>query len=95
MSSKISTATALTGAGTGPRLPTGEPAPAPHEPRLHNGDPIDYRLVIEEDEASGSFVYKTLDRRTGEVVNQFPREQMLKMAQDIDYEAGAVITTKA
>ena len=30
-------------------------------------DPADLRLVIEEDKASGSYVYKTVNRRTGEV----------------------------
>lgn len=95
MSSKIATATAVSGAGIGLRLPVGDVAPPPPQPRAENGDPSDYRLVIEEHQASGSFVYKTLDRRTGEVVSQFPREEMLRMATDVDYEAGTVIATKA
>ena len=77
------------------RQPVSEVAPSEAMPRNPNGDPGDYRLVIEEDEASGSFVYKTLDRRTGEVVSQFPREHMLRLSQDTGYEAGAVISTKA
>ncbi len=50
----------------------------------------DFRLVIEEDPATGSFVYKTLDRRTGEVVNQFPREQMLRLRDAENYAPGKV-----
>jgi flagellar protein FlaG len=50
----------------------------------------DFRLVIEEDPDSGSFVYKTLDRRTGEVVNQFPREQMLRLKDSENYTPGRV-----
>jgi flagellar protein FlaG len=50
----------------------------------------DYRLVIEEDPATGSFVYKTLDRRTGEVVSQFPRDQMLRMKDSYSYTPGKV-----
>lgn len=50
----------------------------------------DFRLVIEEDEASGSFVYKTIDRRTGEVIQQLPRADVLKMRDEADYAAGAV-----
>ena len=58
-------------------------------------DPADLRLVIEEDEASGSYVYKTVNRRTGEVLLQFPRDAVLKMRERLDYEAGTVIRTKA
>ena len=58
-------------------------------------DPVDLRLVIEEDSASGSYIYKTVNRLTGEVLMQFPRDQILKMHEQIDYEAGSVIRTKA
>jgi flagellar protein FlaG len=58
-------------------------------------DPADLRLVIEEDEASGSYIYKTVNRRTGEVLLQFPRDAVLKMRERLDYEAGTVIRTKA
>ena len=49
-----------------------------------------YRLVIEEGPTAGSFIYKTLDRRTGEVVNQFPREQVLRLKDAAGYEPGRV-----
>ncbi|MBX7248083.1 MAG: flagellar protein FlaG [Caulobacteraceae bacterium] len=55
----------------------------------------DYRLVIEQDAHTGSYVYKTLDRTTGEVVAQFPREEVLKLRDNPAYEAGRVIVTKA
>ncbi len=58
-------------------------------------DPADLRLVIEKDKASGTYVYKTVDRRTGDVVQQFPNEQLLRLRQAESYEAGAVITAKA
>ncbi|HEX8472365.1 MAG TPA: flagellar protein FlaG [Brevundimonas sp.] len=54
-----------------------------------------YRLVIEEGPTSGSFIYKTLDRATGEVVRQFPREQVLRLAEARRYDAGSVIDTNA
>ena len=70
--------------------------PAPSEPAATQGpDPVDTRLVIEMDQASGSFIYKTIDRRTGEVVLQLPRDQLLKMRDGAEYEAGAVIRTEA
>ncbi|MFJ6024759.1 hypothetical protein ACIQC9_09230 [Brevundimonas sp. NPDC092305] len=51
-----------------------------------------YRLVIEEG-PSGAFVYKTMDRLTGEVVRQFPRERVMAMHASADYGAGSVIDT--
>ena len=56
-------------------------------------DAADLRLVIEE--GGGSYVYKTIDRRTGEVVSQFPREEILKLREEAAYEAGAVISASA
>ena len=37
------------------------------------------RLVIEEDKSTGSYVYKTVDIRTGAVVQQIPREEVLRL----------------
>jgi flagellar protein FlaG len=54
-----------------------------------------YRLVIEEGPTLGSFIYKTLDSATGEVVRQFPREQVLRLAEAQKYNAGSVIATTA
>lgn len=51
--------------------------------------------MIEDDQAAGCFVYKTIDWRTGEVVQQIPREQILKMREEPAYLAGDVIKTKA
>jgi flagellar protein FlaG len=54
-------------------------------------DPADLQLVIEGDAKAGCFVYKTVDRRTGEVVSQYPRDQILKMREADSYTAGTVI----
>ena len=67
---------------SGPRAPTTDPTP-------------DLRLVIEEDQGSGSFVYKTVDRVTGEVVQQLPRAEVLKLRAAAAYVAGQVIRTRA
>lgn len=53
----------------------------------------DVRLVIESDD-SGGFIYKILDRRTGEVVNQFPRETVLQMRASADYSAGDIVASQ-
>lgn len=52
-----------------------------------------YRLVIEQGPRAGSFVYKTLDRETGEVVRQLPSEEVLRLRERNDYGAGTVIDT--
>ena len=52
-----------------------------------------YRLVIEEGSHPGSFIYKTLDSETGEIIRQFPREEVVRMATADQYDAGALIDT--
>jgi len=54
-----------------------------------------YRLLIEEGPRKGSFVYKTLDSTTGEVIRQFPREQLVRLAETDTYAQGTVINTSA
>jgi len=54
-----------------------------------------YRLVIEHGPRAGSFVYKTMDRETGEVVRQLPSEDVLKLRQSDSYGVGSVIDTTA
>jgi len=75
------------------------PAPAPPAPSSHaaiiENDAADLRLVIEEDPDSGLFVYKTVDRRTGDVLQQFPRDEVIRMHRAQDYVAGAIIKAKA
>ncbi len=58
-------------------------------------DQADLRLVIEEDEANGTLVYRTIDRRTGEVVLELPREEIEKLGEETEYVAGTVIRAKA
>lgn len=98
MSTKVSNATSVsdltlglaqTGGGGG------SPSPQPERPAPAVQDQADFRLVIEEDPNTGSFIYKTLDRRTGEIVNQWPREQVLRLRQEAAYRAGAIISAKA
>ena len=55
---------------------------------------FDTRLVIEEDKATKTYIYKTLDRRTGEVLQQFPREQVLRLHQEPGYQPGSVLRAR-
>jgi flagellar protein FlaG len=71
-----------------PDLEVARPAPAP------GGEEADLRLIIEEDHESGAYVYKTVNRRTGEVILQLPREEILKLREETQYVAGVVIRTR-
>jgi flagellar protein FlaG len=62
-------------------------APGPEAPNL--------RLIIEEDQATGEFIYTTLDRSTGEVILQLPRKEVLKNVMTGTYSAGDVIKARA
>lgn len=55
----------------------------------------DVRLIIEDDAATGGFVYTTVDHRTGAVLRQLPRDGLLKLGEAADYAAGALIKTRA
>ena len=52
-----------------------------------------YRLVIEQGARIGVYIYKMLDRETGEVIRQLPREEVVRLGNQNGYAAGAVITT--
>ncbi len=54
-----------------------------------SADAARYRLVIEA--ANDGFVYKTVDRQTGELVRQWPREEVQKLADDPTYRQGRII----
>ena len=85
-----------------PELSSGQPQAQPAASRDRNELSIpaytptpsaDLRLVIEPH--GSSYVYKTIDRRTGEVVSQYPIEEILKMLSEQRYTAGVVISTIA
>lgn len=46
------------------------------------------RLVIEQDPDTGSFVYKSIDPVTREVVSQLPREEILRLRHSPSYAPG-------
>ncbi|MES2034862.1 MAG: flagellar protein FlaG [Pseudomonadota bacterium] len=70
-----------------PQVPLPAAAKRPEAPAHQSAD---LRLIIEEDEATGTIVYKTLDRRTGEVVRQLPREEVLRLKDEPGYAPGEV-----
>lgn len=67
----------------------------PAKPVDDGPQPGDLRLVIEQDDDSGEYIYKTVDRRTGETLQQFPREQVLKLRDETGYVSGDVFDGEA
>jgi len=95
MQNKVATVAATPDPTFGQR-PAAVPATgALAEPAVQGPDPVDMRLVIEEDKASGTYVYKTVNRRTGEILQQLPREQILKLRDALTYEAGHIVRAQA
>lgn len=64
----------------------------PPAPANDADDPSRFRLTIEATGA-GRFVYKVLDRVTGEVIRQLPREEVERMNQEPDYVGGRLVNT--
>ncbi|WP_087119502.1 flagellar protein FlaG [Brevundimonas sp. SH203] len=62
--------------------------------RNDNSDASRYRLTIEA-VGKNRYVYKVLDRVTGEVIRQLPREDVEKLAVDPTYRQGKVVDTSA
>lgn len=57
-------------------------------------EPADYRLVIDKDPISGAFIYRTVDRITGETVAQFRSEELVRLRDSAAYKAGTVFDGK-
>lgn len=69
-----------------------EPIVQPPVARNDNADSSRYRLTIEA-VGDHTFVYKVLDRVTGEVIRQLPREEVEKLISDPTYRGGKVVDT--
>lgn len=70
--------------------PKAESAPAKPESKSN-----DLRLVIEKDEAGILFVYRLIDPVTGSVVVEIPRNELKRLGERANYQAGDVVSTKA
>ena len=59
------------------------------------GPPPEYalRLTVDKDPKTGEWIYKAINRYTGEVVRQLPRQSLLDMRKSSSYQSGSVIKT--
>ena len=58
-------------------------------------NPADLRLIIEEAGPPGNYVYTIVDQRTGRIMSQLPRDELLRLREKPSYAAGAVFNGKA
>jgi flagellar protein FlaG len=95
MHNKVATYAAASDPASGQPVTLPPEGGARSKPAASTTDQADLRLIIEEDKASGTYVYKTVNRVTGEVVLQLPRDDILRMRETAEYIAGDVIRAKA
>ncbi len=69
-----------------------EPAPAKVLAALA---PDNTRLSIVHDEATGRYVFKSINQETGEVIRQYPTEDMLSQIARMRQVAGLTVDTDA
>ncbi|MFT4090375.1 MAG: flagellar biosynthesis protein FlaG [Asticcacaulis sp.] len=51
------------------------------------------KLTVDKDPDTGEFIYKAIDRYTGEVVRQLPQKELIGLRRSDSYQPGSVITT--
>ncbi len=56
--------------------------------------PSNSKLQIEQDEETGTFIYRSVDPETGEVLRQWPSEQLLKLREHLSEMEGMLFDTE-
>lgn len=95
MDTKVARVAATPGSPPAPQPPSQAARRGAAEQPEAGSDAADLRLIIEEDQASGLYVYKTVNRLTGEVILTLPRADILRLREARQYVPGTVIRTEA
>lgn len=53
------------------------------------------RLAIDKDPKTGEWIYKSIDRYTGQVVSVMPRSALQDLKDSASYSAGSIVKTEA
>jgi len=53
--------------------------------------PANSKLQIERDKETGAFIYRSIDTETGEIIRQWPPEQLLKLREYMAQMEGMLI----
>jgi uncharacterized FlaG/YvyC family protein len=65
------------------------------EKLMRQGLPSNTKLEIEKDKKTGTFIYRSVDPETGEVVRQWPPEEILKLRAALRDMEGLLVDEKA
>ena len=57
--------------------------------------PANSKLQVEQDKTTGTFIYRSIDPDTGEVIRQWPPEQLLELHDHLKTMEGMLVDTKA
>jgi uncharacterized FlaG/YvyC family protein len=57
--------------------------------------PSNSKLQVEKDKELGTYIYRTINPDTGEVIMQWPAEQLLAMREYLKEMEGVLVDTKA
>ena len=58
---------------------------------IKKGLPSNSKLQIEQDKESGTFIYRSVDPDTGEVIKQWPPEQLVKLREYLHQMEGMLL----
>ena len=62
---------------------------------IRKGLPSNSKLQIDQDKETGTFIYRSINPDTGEVIKQWPPESLLKLREHIREMEGMLVDTKA
>jgi len=65
----------------------------PEKSQSHSQPNYMLKLTVDKDPDTGEFIYKAIDRYTGEVVRQLPQKELVSLRRSSAYQPGSVITT--
>ncbi len=57
--------------------------------------PNNSKLQVEQDKTTGFFIYRSIDPDTGEVIRQWPPEQLVELRDHLKDMEGMLVDTKA
>ena len=81
--------------GQAPRRAVPKVRPVPRGDSFEETSDADLRLIIEETGDPVELVYTIVDRKTGQIVRRFRREEMLRRQESGAYAAGDGFSVKA
>jgi flagellar protein FlaG len=64
------------------------------EKLIRSSVPANTKLVIDQDKKSGTYIYRSVDPKTGKTVSQWPAEAILKLRDSLSDMEGMLVDHK-